>query len=48
VCRIIEYIHQSIEHVLKHEKKKRSLKDYGNGFEERSTISQHLGSEDED
>jgi len=27
VCRIIEYIQQEIEHILKHRKHKRSLKD---------------------
>jgi len=48
VCRIIKYIHQEIEQVLKHQKHKRSLKDYGRISEERSTISQHIGSEEKD
>jgi len=46
MCKIVEYIYQSIEHVLKHQKHKRSLKDYGIRSEERSTRSQHLGSEE--
>lgn len=45
---INEYIYQIIEHVLKHQKHKRNSKDYGRRYNERSTRSQLIGSEEKD
>jgi len=38
----------SIEQVWKHQKHKRSSKDFGRRYEERSTRSQHIESEEKD
>jgi len=44
----MEDIHQEIEHILKHQKLKRNLKDCDRRSEETSTRSQHIGSEEND
>jgi len=48
VCRIIEYNHQNIEHVLQDQKHKRISKDYDRRSNERSTGSQYIVSEEKD